>query len=185
MEEVCFQKVKESVLAGNQCMIFVHSRKDTTITATHWDCPIKKSRGSIWSIHHAGMLHQDRNIIEKLFLEGHINVLVCPHPCLGSQSSCTHSHHQGHSTLWPETWWFCNLGMLNVMQIFGCVVDFSLTPVVRLWLWMDYPLTLIRRRIQITATSNGHCHYPLLHSLTFILACLWSAQQLKGEAWYN
>jgi len=35
MEEVCFQKVKESVLAGNQCMIFVHSRKDTTITATH------------------------------------------------------------------------------------------------------------------------------------------------------
>ena len=28
-------------------------------------------------IHHAGMLRQDRNLVERLFLIGHIRVLVC------------------------------------------------------------------------------------------------------------
>lgn len=33
MNDVCYQKVKESVIAGNQVMVFVHSRKDTFKTA--------------------------------------------------------------------------------------------------------------------------------------------------------
>lgn len=30
-----------------------------------------------FGIHHAGMLRQDRNLVEKYFLEGYIKVLVC------------------------------------------------------------------------------------------------------------
>lgn len=30
-----------------------------------------------FSIHHAGMLRQDRNLVESLFFNGHIKVLVC------------------------------------------------------------------------------------------------------------
>lgn len=30
-----------------------------------------------FSIHHAGMLRQDRNLVESLFSNGHIKVLVC------------------------------------------------------------------------------------------------------------
>ena len=30
-----------------------------------------------FSIHHAGMLRQDRNLVENLFSSGHIKVLVC------------------------------------------------------------------------------------------------------------
>lgn len=30
-----------------------------------------------FSIHHAGMLRQDRNLVENLFSNGHIKVLVC------------------------------------------------------------------------------------------------------------
>ena len=30
-----------------------------------------------FSIHHAGMLRQDRNLVEKYFAAGHIKVLVC------------------------------------------------------------------------------------------------------------
>ena len=30
-----------------------------------------------FGIHHAGMLRQDRNLVEKYFGEGHVKVLVC------------------------------------------------------------------------------------------------------------
>lgn len=30
-----------------------------------------------FAIHHAGMLRSDRNLVERLFREGHIRVLVC------------------------------------------------------------------------------------------------------------
>lgn len=30
-----------------------------------------------FSIHHAGMLRQDRNLVEHLFSNGHVKVLVC------------------------------------------------------------------------------------------------------------
>lgn len=33
MNDVCYEKVFESVMAGNQVMVFVHSRKDTIKTA--------------------------------------------------------------------------------------------------------------------------------------------------------
>jgi replicative superfamily II helicase len=33
MTDMCYNKILESVRAGNQCMIFVHSRKDTSNTA--------------------------------------------------------------------------------------------------------------------------------------------------------
>jgi activating signal cointegrator complex subunit 3 len=29
------------------------------------------------AVHHAGLLRSDRNLVERLFLEGHIRVLVC------------------------------------------------------------------------------------------------------------
>ena len=64
-----------------------------------------------FSIHHAGMLRQDRNLVERLFSEGLIKVMVCTATlawgvnlpahaviikvgtCLGGQPAHTHCHH--------------------------------------------------------------------------------------------
>ncbi len=115
MNKICYDKVVESVLAGNQVMVFVHSRKDTNKTAEalieiarekerlgifdtqndekrspeRWGMAKKemnKSRNREmkhlfdygFSIHHAGMLRSDRNLVEKYFGEGLIKV-IHPH----------------------------------------------------------------------------------------------------------
>ena len=39
--------------------------------------PLRDLFGDGFSTHHAGMLRQDRNLVERLFSEGLIKVLVC------------------------------------------------------------------------------------------------------------
>lgn len=106
MDEICFEKVSKHVQRGNQCLIFVHTRHGTQKTATYLkDEAIKNGMLDIFSTpvdmyqkkliesarnnqlqnlifdgfatHHAGLLRHDRNLVEKMFKEGVIKVLVC------------------------------------------------------------------------------------------------------------
>lgn len=109
MNEVCFEKLIDTMRRGNQAMVFVNSRKDTVVVANaileiarkrglysayfNDDMPeadsfrsqVVKSKNvemrdlfaSGVSIHHAGMLRQDRNLVERMFAKGAIRVLFC------------------------------------------------------------------------------------------------------------
>ncbi|WAR07337.1 ASCC3-like protein [Mya arenaria] len=129
---VCYEKVLYQVKRGYQVMVFVHARNETVRTASvlrdhaknngdiqlflPQQCAslgdatktVMKSRNKQlkelfsdgFSIHHAGMLRQDRNVVERYFAAGHIKVL-------GTQ---IYNAKKGA---------FVDLGILDVMQIFG------------------------------------------------------------------
>ncbi|XP_006824124.2 activating signal cointegrator 1 complex subunit 3-like [Saccoglossus kowalevskii] len=73
-----------------------------------------------FAIHHAGMLRQDRNLVERLFSDGLIKVLVCtatlawgvnlPAHAVIIKGTQLYDAHKGA---------FVDLGILDVMQIFG------------------------------------------------------------------
>eukprot|EP01125_Pyxidicula_operculata_P022548 TRINITY_DN928_c0_g1_i3.p1 TRINITY_DN928_c0_g1~~TRINITY_DN928_c0_g1_i3.p1 ORF type:complete len:2094 (-),score=618.62 TRINITY_DN928_c0_g1_i3:183-5534(-) len=156
MEDIAFEKAFASVHEGNQVMIFVHSRKDTAITAQSL-IEIAKNKGLIdcfcadgkinstlsyqnalmavgksrnrelkeifpegFGIHHAGMLRQDRSLVERLFMEGHIKVLCCTATLAWGVNLPAHTVIiKGTQIYEPGRGGFVDLGMLDVMQIFG------------------------------------------------------------------
>lgn len=73
-----------------------------------------------FSVHHAGMLRSDRNLVEKLFSDGLINVLVCTSTLAWGVNLPAHAvvikgtdiYDSKHGT-------FVDLDILDVMQIFG------------------------------------------------------------------
>lgn len=73
-----------------------------------------------FAVHHAGMLRGDRNLVEKLFSEGLINVLVCTSTLAWGVNLPAHAvvikgtdiYDSKHGT-------FVDLDILDVMQIFG------------------------------------------------------------------
>ncbi|XP_050547877.1 activating signal cointegrator 1 complex subunit 3-like, partial [Daktulosphaira vitifoliae] len=73
-----------------------------------------------FSIHHAGLLRSDRNLVEKYFAEGAIKVLVCTATLAWGVNLPAHAviikgtelYDSKHGT-------FVDLGMLDVLQIFG------------------------------------------------------------------
>ncbi|KAJ8563275.1 hypothetical protein K7X08_031727 [Anisodus acutangulus] len=80
MNDVCYEKVI-SVAGKHQVLIFVHPRKETTRTARAIrdttlanDTLDLLSHGS--AIHHAGLVRTDRQLVEELFADGHVQVLV-------------------------------------------------------------------------------------------------------------
>ena len=109
MTDIAYKKALASVRAGHQCMIFVHSRRDTVQTAKairelasldnnsqafsaseHLQYDQGKYRMQRsknlelielfeygFACHHAGMIRSDRSLVESLFSEGLIKVLVC------------------------------------------------------------------------------------------------------------
>lgn len=72
------------------------------------------------AMHHAGMLRQDRNLVEKYFAEGIIKVLVCTATLAWGVNLPAHAviikgteiYDSKHGT-------FVDLGILDVLQIFG------------------------------------------------------------------
>ena len=152
IDQTAFEKVKEMLQLGHQVMVFVHSRKDTVITAKTFlqmaadqdcvdlfDCheiegysaairDLKNTKGREirelvpkgFGTHHAGMPRSDRNKIEQLFAEGHINVLCCtatlawgvnlPAAAVVIKGTQLYSAQEGK---------FVDLGILDVLQIFG------------------------------------------------------------------
>ncbi|KAB0398837.1 hypothetical protein E2I00_005247, partial [Balaenoptera physalus] len=73
-----------------------------------------------FSIHHAGMLRQDRNLVESLFFNGHIKVLVCTATLAWGVNLPAHAVIiKGTQIYAAKRGSFVDLGILDVMQIFG------------------------------------------------------------------
>ncbi|XP_020291198.1 activating signal cointegrator 1 complex subunit 3 isoform X2 [Pseudomyrmex gracilis] len=150
MDRVCYENVVEMVRQNHQVMIFVHARnatlrmanilrelatKNDTLKYFLSDNQTKyvnkafvKSRnkhlGELFncgiSIHHAGLLRSDRNLVEKYFSEGLIKVLVCTSTLAWGVNLPAHAviirgteiYDSNHGS-------FVDLGILDVLQIFG------------------------------------------------------------------
>mmetsp|Transcript_18077 Transcript_18077/g.27114 ORF Transcript_18077/g.27114 Transcript_18077/m.27114 type:complete len:1635 (+) Transcript_18077:2-4906(+) len=70
--------------------------------------------------HHAGMQRSDRGIVEDSFSNGYIKVLTCTATLAWGVNLPAHTVIIKGTTLYiPEKGGFCQLGMLDVMQIFG------------------------------------------------------------------
>ncbi|CAG0888066.1 unnamed protein product [Darwinula stevensoni] len=70
--------------------------------------------------HHAGMLRSDRNLVEKYFREGYIQVLVCTATLAWGVNLPAHAVIIKGTELYDSKYGtFVDLGMLDVMQIFG------------------------------------------------------------------
>lgn len=153
MNKICYEKVLRSLREGNQCMIFVHSRKATVKTArimrdlaqegntlplfeTAHQHPqhisaakeVGKSRNielkelfaSGLGVHHAGMMRSDRSLTERLFKDGHLKVLCCTATLAWGVNLPAHTVVINGTKIYnPEKGGFMELGMLDVMQIFG------------------------------------------------------------------
>lgn len=150
MNEIAYTKAIESIRKGNQVMIFVHSRKDTVktgqavmdIAAAHntldefsaldklqaFQTQLQRSRNKElkelldagFACHHAGMLRSDRNLVEKMFMNGAVNVLVCTATLAwGVNLPAQTVVIKGTQIYSPKVSSFVDLSMLDVMQIFG------------------------------------------------------------------
>ncbi|XP_038077615.1 activating signal cointegrator 1 complex subunit 3-like [Patiria miniata] len=73
-----------------------------------------------FSIHHAGMLRQDRTMVERCFRDGHIKVLVCTATLAWGVNLPAHAVIIKGTQLYDANKGvFRDLGILDVMQIFG------------------------------------------------------------------
>ncbi|XP_015759124.1 PREDICTED: activating signal cointegrator 1 complex subunit 3-like [Acropora digitifera] len=73
-----------------------------------------------FGIHHAGMLRQDRNIVEKLFAKGLIRVLVCTATLAWGVNLPAHAVViKGTQMYDAKKGSFVDIGILDVLQIFG------------------------------------------------------------------
>ncbi|XP_066593278.1 activating signal cointegrator 1 complex subunit 3 isoform X2 [Prorops nasuta] len=150
MDEVCYNNVVEMVRKGHQVMVFVHARnatvrlanvlkekamKDNCLklfmpdgTANLAGKAFAKSTNKHLlelfmnglSVHHAGMLRSDRNLVEKLFAEGLIKVLVCTSTLAWGVNLPAHAVIiKGTEIYDSKHGSFVDLGILDVLQIFG------------------------------------------------------------------
>ncbi|XP_011308512.1 activating signal cointegrator 1 complex subunit 3 [Fopius arisanus] len=150
MDLVCYQQVVDMVRKGHQVMVFVHARNATVRTATkikelaQQNDTIKifkpdsdskltqkaftgsrnKSLGELFSygfsVHHAGMLRSDRNMVEKAFRQGSIKVLVCTSTLAWGVNLPAHAVIiKGTEIYDSKHGSFIDLGILDVLQIFG------------------------------------------------------------------
>ncbi|XP_025099015.1 LOW QUALITY PROTEIN: activating signal cointegrator 1 complex subunit 3-like [Pomacea canaliculata] len=73
-----------------------------------------------FAMHHAGMLRQDRNLVERYFAEGHIKVLCCTATLAWGVNLPAHAVIIKGTQLYDAKHGsFVDLGILDVMQIFG------------------------------------------------------------------
>ncbi|KAE9467177.1 hypothetical protein C3L33_00911, partial [Rhododendron williamsianum] len=152
LNEICYNKVVDSLRHGHQAMVFVHSRKDTGKTAdklvelaqkndelelfmndTHPQFElikreVLKSRNKQVvqlfehgiGVHHAGMLRADRGLTERLFSGGLLKVLVCTATLAWGVNLPAHTVVIKGTQLYDaKAGGWRDLGMLDVMQIFG------------------------------------------------------------------
>ncbi|RDK40792.1 Sec63-domain-containing protein [Aspergillus phoenicis ATCC 13157] len=152
LDVVAFEKVRDMLERGHQVMVFVHSRKDTVMTARMlkqmasedgcenlFSCQehegysnglgdVKRSRArelrelfaNGLGTHHAGMSRSDRNLMERLFSEGLIKVLCCTATLAwGVNLPAAAVVIKGTQLYNPQEGKFVDLGILDVLQIFG------------------------------------------------------------------
>jgi activating signal cointegrator complex subunit 3 len=76
--------------------------------------------GDGFSIHHAGMLRSDRNLVERMFAEGFVKVLVCTATLAWGVNLPAHAVIiKGTQVYNAQKGAFIDLGILDVLQIFG------------------------------------------------------------------
>lgn len=152
LDIVTFEKVREMLEQGHQVMVFVHSRKDTVLTARTFkqmaaeqgcedlflaqDHPgysqavkdLKTARArelrdlfaAGFGTHHAGLTRSDRNLMERLFSQGLIKVLCCTATLAwGVNLPAAAVIIKGTQLYSPQEGKFVDLGILDVLQIFG------------------------------------------------------------------
>eukprot|EP00917_Polyrhabdina_sp_WS-2016_P026359 GHVP01056616.1.p1 GENE.GHVP01056616.1~~GHVP01056616.1.p1 ORF type:complete len:2004 (+),score=344.28 GHVP01056616.1:435-6014(+) len=143
MDEICLKVALESLNEGHQSMIFVYSRVETTKYANfvveqmqdlnlykkdihpsklqkcrdpHLRSAIKN--GVAW--HHAGMIRQDRDLVEDLFRNGNIRLLVCTGTLAwGVNLPARQVIIKGTKIFDSKGGGFRNIDILDVFQIFG------------------------------------------------------------------
>ncbi|KYM94799.1 Activating signal cointegrator 1 complex subunit 3 [Cyphomyrmex costatus] len=150
MDLVCYNNVVEMVQQGHQVMVFVHARNATVKTANvlkelalrnntlkyflsdgqarQINKAFAKSRnkylGELFnsglSVHHAGLLRSDRNLVEKYFSDGLIKVLVCTATLAWGVNLPAHAVIiRGTEIYDSKHGSYVDLGILDVLQIFG------------------------------------------------------------------
>lgn len=150
MDLVCYNNVMDMIKQGHQVMVFVHTRNGTVRMANvlrelalkngmlkyfqsdeqakHVNKAFAKSRnkhlGELFnhglSVHHAGLLRADRNLVEKYFADGLIKVLVCTSTLAWGVNLPAHAVIiRGTEIYDSKHGSFVDLGILDVLQIFG------------------------------------------------------------------
>ncbi|XP_060815776.1 activating signal cointegrator 1 complex subunit 3 [Bombus pascuorum] len=150
MDQVCYNNVIDMVSKGHQVMVFVHARnatvkvaqtlkelamKDGTLKlfipegqAKFTNKAFAKSRNrylielfsSGLSVHHAGLLRSERNLVEKYFAEGLIKVLVCTSTLAWGVNLPAHAVIiRGTEIYDAKHGSYIDLDILDVLQIFG------------------------------------------------------------------
>lgn len=150
MDRICYDNVIEMVRKGHQVMVFVHARNATVKVANALkelaqqngmlklflseghakfiNKAFAKSRNKHLielfnnglSIHHAGLLRTERNLVEKYFAEGLIKVLVCTSTLAWGVNLPAHAVIiRGTEIYDSKHGSFIDLDILDVLQIFG------------------------------------------------------------------
>ncbi|KAM9935420.1 hypothetical protein OXX80_005003 [Metschnikowia pulcherrima] len=150
MNEACYDKVAECRQNGHQVIVFVHSRKDTVKTAkwlaekavendvsitsaSTGTQEILKQEGenaqnrnlaeilpSGFGIHHAGLNKADRSVVEDLFAQGHIQVLVSTATLAWGVNLPAHTVIiKGTETYNPEKGSWVQLSPQDILQMLG------------------------------------------------------------------
>lgn len=150
MDLACYNNVVEMVRQDHQVMVFVHARnatirmanilremalKNDTLKYFLSDGQVKyvnkafaKSRnkylGELFnsglSVHHAGLLRSDRNLVEKYFADGLIKVLICTSTLAWGVNLPAHAVIiRGTEIYDSKHGSYVDLGILDVLQIFG------------------------------------------------------------------
>ncbi len=146
--DLCYELVRENVKNHKQVMVFVHSRKDTLGTANLFIDKVKENNDDHYfkphekaehrekihklrnkalqkiipfsiGIHNAGLLRKDRNIIEKLFLDGYLRVLVTTATLAWGVNLPAYAVIIKGTDIYDPKQGTTNLSVLDVQQIFG------------------------------------------------------------------
>uniref|UniRef100_A0A669F6W3 U5 small nuclear ribonucleoprotein 200 kDa helicase n=1 Tax=Oreochromis niloticus TaxID=8128 RepID=A0A669F6W3_ORENI len=127
MNEIVYEKIMEHA-GKNQVLVFVHSRKETGKTARAIrDMCLEKDTLELkdllpygFAIHHAGMTRVDRTLVEDLFADRHIQVLVSTATLAWGVNLPAHTVIiKGTQVYSPEKGRWTELGALDILQMLG------------------------------------------------------------------
>ena len=146
--DLSYERTREFLKNNKQVMVFVHSRKETMNTANIYiekikenfdDCyfkplqnpyhaelilsirnkPLQKMINFGIGIHNARLLSNDRKIVEKLFLEGYLRILVTTTTLAWSINLSAYAVIVKGTDVYDPKNGTTNLSVFDIQQIFG------------------------------------------------------------------